>query len=769
MVRTHLWPHRLARVVLGLSCAAYCSSGFAQFRRGFQGRVRQSTPAVPCVTVVRQNAVAGVSESVLMLTDEISVDRGCRVSLSLDEPGREIPLGRWSYLQLVAAIQRPNENSRSVIQLSQLPREIFFRRTSHSHPESVLLSRCVDSLATDAVQTQIHDRDQYCDGTLSIAADARSCPAQLSLQDTVLLSSQQSLSLCRDDRPLGSLEIFASSGRPDDRAQLSIGHVETNTAGTPLQRALRELQNSTEIPVWFSLATSHGMLVLEPTSSLSAASNVLNELRVASASQQLIVATGDRVIGHGVFTNEGQFLRLQDRVWADDLQREYGPVARVFAPLAQDAIRAVQGVKLCIPTQYSAPTLARAPLGRRLDRRDLCVPIRLAHDTPTRLRQSLGITQVLVTQHHRQMTTTGAVVSGATRTSREVLLEQMNQARQTSVLSVGDTIAVTGPRDELYICSENGACAPVGPQGHTMTQSGVTELRRAPTQQDAESAQAMAVARWIVLNPWRDWVMDGLVTSRESVPGPLWEQLRHDDGETFSYERRVSALDSHVAWSAGAVALRQHWSAQLQTVLTTDVPALTGVAPSLGARSQSALAVVFSRSEQCPATEHERVDPNALLPATVFYGHLQRQDDSRWCIASVKFRVRYRRVFATSGLTSFGYLGDPRIAWFSPWVQWGAVGMIVPAVFARVSLGPWSAAELSLSAIAGASVSPSLMSPSSLSVTGPALTGDIRFGVITFGGSLFVPQLLGVTPVQVRFEPFVSLDLGSLYELVGGR
>lgn len=749
----------------------------------------QNTRQNPCVTVVRRSPVPSIPESVVMLNDELSLSPGCRVALSMDDPGRELPQGPWSYLQLVAELRQTGTAS---LEYAHLPRELFFHRpgtrpsasvrggrrglrAGASDRESVLLSRCVDLLASNAIRAQIIDRDRYCDGAVWVSADPQSCPAQLWLHDVALRDSTQSVGLCQNDVPMRELAIYAGSGRANDPVRVSLGHLETSTAGTPLQRELRTQQNTNQTPIWFSLGAAHGMLVLEPTPSLSQAPELLSELRVASLSRQLLVAVGDRVMGPAVFTDEGRYLRLQDRIWTEDLQREYGSVGRVFAPLVHEAVRAVEQVKLCIPSHYSEPTLARAPLGRRLDRRDLCVPIRLAHENTTQLRAQLGPTQVVVTQQRRLITVRGMQNTGHTRTARHTLLEGGDnnataQVRQLEVLSVGDRISVTQTRNELYICSENGTCEPLPPGGYSLARAGVVELRRAPSVREAESAQSLALARWVVVDPWRDWVMHGLVTDGSLSAGPLWEQLRHDDDSTFSFERRVSALDSRVALSAGAVALRQHWTQGAQNVLTSDIPTLTGAGPErLGARSQSSLAVVFTRSPECPSSMHEWIDPQALSPATVFYGHLQRQDGSQWCLATTRFRVRYRRVFATSGLSSFGYLGDPRLAWFTPWRDGGAVGLIVPALFARVSLNSMFAAELSLSANVGVNLSANAAMTSVFSVTGPAVTADIRYGVITLGASLFVPQVLGVNPVRVTLEPFVSLDLGSIYELAGGR
>jgi hypothetical protein len=151
----------------------------------------------------------------------------------------------------------------------------------------------------------------------------------------------------------------------------------------------------------------------------------------------------------------------------------------------------------------------------------------------------------------------------------------------------------------------------------------------------------------------------------------------------------------------------------------------------------------------------------------VFYAFLaQDQGPSRRlaCLARVRFRVRPRRTLAAAGPLTVGVLGDPHLAWFSPWESWGAVGAIVPAIYARASVGAWLSTELSVAGVAG-------FAPGrgAIDVVGPALVFDVRAAVLTVGAALFVPRLSSDRGPAFSLAPFVALDVGSIYELAGGR
>lgn len=721
------------------------------------------------MTIVRQRLGGPSIDSVVSLADTLQIAPGCSVASSLDSPHEQISPGQWSYLQLVAVARGANPRAALTLELSEVPRELYFFGANARLRGAVLLSRCVDNLLTETVQSRIEDGPSYCDGVVSITVVASQCAAELGLAQVGPLAEQQRVSLCREGVAIGAMPVWAGSGASTDQVRVTLGTVDTNTAGTPLQRALRAQQSALHSPRWFALTHQRGAWVFEPTAALGALGPVLSELRVASAAQELMVAIDDRVVGVATFTDQGRFLRLQDAIWTEYLQHKFGSIGRVLSPNLREATTAVERVKLCLSAQYNrpGPTLARERRRTAIAPTDLCVPLRLAQQNVIRTQASLAHTMVTITQHQQRMTVRAPVMTSVERTVRDGLdtFGLQGSGRMRTILSIGDHIDVSETPGDLYLCGETGVCRPLSSQGQTLTVAGLIELRRAPSQQIAETVQSATLARWVVIDPWRDWVMHGLLAHPSTSQGPVWEQLRHDDDETFAFERRVSGLDSRIALTEGAAALSRHLAPDNTISLTEELAVQTGDQPNhLGFRSQNALAVVFARTPHCPLVSGERVDPNALLPATEFFAFLQLQDGSGWCLASAKFRVRYRRTLAQASTLALGYLAEPHIAWFSPWNQWGAVGMILPALYSRVSLGPWLATELSVGVVSGVN-----LSPTAISVTGPVLTAHVRAGVLSVGAALLIPQVLGVNAPRVTLEPFVSIDLGAAYELVGGR
>lgn len=309
----------------------------------------------------------------------------------------------------------------------------------------------------------------------------------------------------------------------------------------------------------------------------------------------------------------------------------------------------------------------------------------------------------------------------------------------------------------------------------TLDESGLYELRAAPSLDLARTAQATTLARWTAIDVLHDWLPVGLVTSRETLPGPLWMQLARDDDETFAWERRTHTLSSRMVFSERSVAVyaRARAEAGAESVLTSDVPVLSSDTRRAGAPSGSALTVVLSRDERCPdvramdARATATVEPDSLAPGSVFYAFLaQDHGPSRRlaCVARARFRVRPRRTVAAVGPLTVGVLGDPRLAWFAPWENWGAVGAIVPAIYTRASAGPWFSTELSIAAVSG-------FAPSrgAIDVVGPALVIDVRAAVLTVGAAMFTPRLSTDRGPAFSLSPFVALDVGSIYELAGGR
>jgi hypothetical protein len=757
----------------------------------------------PCLSILRRAAVAGALDGVASLVDDVVLEPGCEVALRQDAP-QWTPLGPGarSFLALVAEAQGLSPAAPRTFALVDLPHAVYARRSAATPTATsarprparrgrsaalsgapgqsfVLLSRCVDSLGQrPSLDARVLPAAHACEGPLEVRATASAnCPAHLRVGGVHLDGpAPRPLEACADG-VAATYSIDAGSGR--DPLRIIVGMVLARDATTPLQQHFRSLDAAPRegdppvAPLWTPRLQS-GLWGF--TSNPLAASGLRAELRAAAAADELVFARGARALGTVIVTGASEqehVARVPDAVFREGLRSKYGPAGESLAPTVREARDALAALRVCIPGRYNARP---APIARVSDR-DACAPLAriLADDSADTIARAMPSRRLWAERTLWRVTARGLEPIERSRTTPVLLDAARTNEALPWVLSTGDRIGVEGDPRSLYVCGESG-CAPLGETGSSaLERAGLYELRAAPSPALAATAQATTLARWVAIDPLRDWLPVGLVTSRDTLPGPLWMQLARDDDETFAWERRTHSLSSRVVLTERAVAVRSRarGEATADNVLTSDLPVLASDTRRAGAPSSSALTVVLSRDERCPDTRASdaramaTIEPDSLAPASVFYVFLaedQGPDRPLACIARARFRVRPRRALASAGPVVVGALGDPRVAWFSPWESWGSVGLIAPALYARVSAGPWISTEISLSAVAG-------FAPSrgAVDVVGPAVVLDVRAAFVTLGAAMFVPRIASDRAPAFSVAPFVALDVGSIYELAGGR
>lgn len=751
--------------------------------------------AAPCLSIQRRATVAGALDGVATLVDDVVVEPGCEVALRQDSSRwTRVEPGPRSFVALVADVQGIARSEPRAFDLNELPHAVYARRVESAAPRTsarrargraaaltdragqsfVLLSRCVDTLGQrPSIDARVLPAAHACEGPLEVRASAESaarCPAHIEAEGRAIAPSAQ-LAACRDARP-ASYELTAGSGH--DPLRIRIGTISARDAATPLQQHFRSLNSdsSTAVPIVLARAPE-GLwgLGFDPRTP----AGLRAELRAAAAAEELIFARAERSLGAVILTGESEdesVARVPEAVFREAMARAYGDAGLSLAPTIREARAAMRDLRVCLPGRYSVRPSAMA----RVRESDACAPLaRVMSEDTSALDRDIPVRRLWAERTLWRMSAHGADPLERARTESVALRASESPAALSWVLATGDRVGVEGDPRGLFLCGERG-CEPLDDRGQqALAHAGLYELRAAPDRALASTAQATTLARWVVIDPLHDWLPTGLVTSRETLPGPLWLQLAHDDSETYAWERRTHSLASSIAWTERAVSVRARARSEgsAQTVLTRDVAVLTSDPRRAGAPSSSALTVVLSRDPRCPdlrasdARAQAVSEPDALPPSAVFYAFLaedQGPDRPLACIARARFRVRPRRTVAAAGPVTVGVLGDPRLAWFSPWENWGAVGAVIPAIYTRASAGPWLSTELSLSAVAG-------FAPGrgAIDVVGPALVLDVRAAVLTLGVAMFAPRLSSDRAPQFNVSPFVAIDVGTIYELAGGR
>ncbi|MDP3277527.1 MAG: hypothetical protein Q8Q09_20240 [Deltaproteobacteria bacterium] len=755
-----------------VSWLAWTPSAQAQRRRGQASAV---SPAISCFTIERAQPVPGVADSVIFLADRVRVDPRCELALSPDAStwrgSAPEDTGRArSFLHWLERLGVP-----TAVPLRALPRTLYARAHSERHGQDdalgwqvILLSHCVDTLlspSTLVVHTAVGAT--RCEDALQVRAQTAQCPAPLLLHDQRVDSAQVTVTLpCRGE-PSRPLELVSRS--EDSAMVVRMGSVSAQAQQTALQQWFADAQVSHDPRALWSLAHDRGAIALRVVREVSA--NLLDELRLASASGQLVIARGEAIVGPVRFAGEAPTARVVDDVFSALLRRHYGGVGAGLSPTMREAREALLGLSLCLPSRYEASVRPAAVLSAT----HRCVA----------LERTLGSTgeRALVVRA-RVVRAQWAVSPRGAEPSAWDAAESLDLAGGQSVaqrvLAVGDRVAVernSPDHLQLFVCDERGCRA--GLSGWTLRVHGVTELRAAPDLATAQSVQALTLARWVVIDPWTDWAPIGMQGHARWERGPVWAQLAQESAETFAYIRRENTGDSRVLFGERAARLWGHAYAQgaVSRVLSEDL-ALGEGATGGGQHARSVLGVRVTEDAACPSEAEgalrgqRAVRPEGLAPNAYFYAHLVqlgRPDEPVRCLARAAFRVWPQRVLAVRGPLLTGVLGGLQGMGSQALVGsrsgWG-VGLLLPLVYERARVSPWIEGEVSLGLSASYVIERSV-----LDRMGPVLAAQMRFAWLTVGVLTHWPTISSDRGVDasVSVSAYAGLDLGAMLDHWRGR
>jgi hypothetical protein len=766
--------------------------------RGSAWGQRRAILAGDCVRGVREGGGRRSGATVgtpVSLDQEIEVGEGCAARL----PGgdwRGLAPGWRSFLQLAAeAGQAPRGGGWS---REAVPYVLELARCGRSSPrgaeglrcariQRLNLSSCVRWLGVESVLLAevAGSQDGGARASLPIRLRRRHeevCRGEVRVGTTILAGDGREL-VTDAGQPL---EVsIGLTGGDASAPRLLLGTISARVVRTELQRRFdtaRVRGEGEASPLW-TLRAPGGLWGLAPHESLGAVA--VDELQVAADAGWLTLSRGDSSRGDSsrgdssrgdssrgdssrggiVFEGEGRSAlgRVPDALFAEALAARFGEPGTALAPTASEAREALAQAKACLPGRYEAGSAQTCVDFLHTISSDLSALGRDSIERTLRLERTLW-----------RVTARGPEARGPEATERARVGGVEGPALLPWVASVGDRIAIEGDARGLFVCDEQGCGSLAARATVALARPGLHELREAPDPERARTASARTLARWVVIDPWGGWAPVGLWGEADEGRAP-WAQVARDDEGTFAFERRVHAMTSRLSVSARSVAVWSRARAEGATtsVLSGDVGLIASDARAAGAPSASALVLVLSREESCPEASARAVragaliEPDALPPGSVFHVLLAQDrgpERPLACLATARLRVRPRRALAAAGPVVLGVLGDPRLAWLSPWDHGGALAVMVPAVYLRATAGPWLATELSL--VGSMGFAPVRVAIDAL---GPAAVLDARAGVVTAGVAMFAPRWSSDRAPQFNISPFVSLDVGALYELAGGR
>ncbi|MCB9656104.1 MAG: hypothetical protein H6726_00530 [Sandaracinaceae bacterium] len=320
-----------------------------------------------------------------------------------------------------------------------------------------------------------------------------------------------------------------------------------------------------------------------------------------------------------------------------------------------------------------------------------------------------------------------------------------------------------------------------GPAPITL-QRGFYELRLASSG-GCRGASGLSAGRIAVLDPAQDWAPVGLTRDPDGETGdavPGWRGVRRDDPATFAFRHHEDDLRFRIAVPEGIASSWNDPRSGRQSVLSDQAPLVGVETGDYGHAGVSAFAVAVTSGGRCPVDEEGQVRSGALIESAAelrvdqkIYAHLVLREAGRSrCVARAALRVWQARVVAHAVGSErwhgrLGILGDPRLGVFfskpDPW----AVGLVVPLVHFDMQFNHGFDLEFSVPFIA------SIAADGHASRIGPAFMVGLDWGLPSRAQNLFTVGFLvhpnWPHPDDQAYSFFFGLNLGGLYELIGGR
>jgi hypothetical protein len=610
--------------------------------------------------------------------------------------------------------------------------------------------------------------------------------------------------------PPGGFAVYAArSTATDDTPGLLVGRVQHFDPYTALRRAFTTATSPSPWlrPTW----NSRGEFVFARDRVLRDR-DLWNELVTASDGDALWLAEtpentppgeSPRVLGHVPVAASGDGLVLPEGYVQRAMSDRYGREGSALVPTLDewDALR--RRLQVCVVDRYAS---AHAPPPERLPSSASCVRLaRVAATVSTLPAQATTAPprEVCIHRNTWDLTATGILRTGALEDACIPLPSMPSPVAAAPltrlVVTVGDRIALRGADEyNLFACVDN-QCRVLheGPpeRGARLWRAGFVEVRRAPSLEAATSAEGVTLARFVVIDPARDWHPVGLYAGRtipdaptRDVPasddtpdtrrpedrGGAWRTLDHDEPEVFAYIRRRHAMHFRVSVPAAASAV---WnSPDAPTALTNALPIVGGLRGTIPSPADPALVVLLTRDGRCPGVHASNtlsqapLDPDALLIDQTFYAHLARArtaDAPFECLARAAFRVRQRRTVSPIPRVQMGLLGDTWMTWF--YADPMALGAALPVVYAHARLPYGFGVDVALDLTASVTFDSADISRAGAGVALAAVWGPLRYAPRVIALGLMIHIATETAPQSPVVSPYVGLNLATLLDLAGGR
>lgn len=455
---------------------------------------------------------------------------------------------------------------------------------------------------------------------------------------------------------------------------------------------------------------------------------------------------------------------LEDRIELDGgqiarfMNNRYGAEGASLVPAATEWTALLEDVSVCMVSSHGVhrPTVQAKGLGSlaALDLIARTTPaVRFCVDEPRVSVRPDGVTEL---DRSQRCMTTG---DGA-----------------TLLTTAGATVAEL-PAETILCHGEDS----VAGQPITLAR-GFYELRLASSG-GCRGATGLSAGRIAVLDPAHDWAPVGFTRDADGETGdtvPAWQGVRRDDPATFAFRRSDDELRFRVASPEGIASSWNDPRSQRRTVLSDQAPVLGGETGDYGHAGESAFAVALTSSGSCPVGEDGQVNASALIPSAAelrvdqkLFAHLLlREAGAARCVARAALRVWPSRIVAHAVGSErwhgrLGILGDPRLGVFfsqpDPW----AIGVVLPLVHFDMHFNYGFDLEFSVPFIA------SIAADGHSSRIGPAFMVGLDWGLPSRAQNLFTVGFLvhpnWPHPDDQVYSFFLGLNLGGLYDLIGGR
>lgn len=561
---------------------------------------------------------------------------------------------------------------------------------------------------------------------------------------------------------------------------------------------------------WLRADWSRGSLRVVPVApALDGAGLVWSELVAAAAAQAVLVAGPDARRGAPVYSLpmdvDGASAMVPDAAVQAAMRARYGMQGDAMAPSRGDWRRVFGSLRVCHRGAY-APDAQRSAHALPGELAAMaCVPVAQVTSNLADEAEPLGAITL-----ERRLDVLGR---GA-----EVTVAQSDEATRESValdvdgpvrfVTQGDVLRAPAslPRGRaLSLCRVAEGAPDAHPvavragEAHTFAEgdAGLWQLVLRPEGEPGCARQDLAVARLAVIDARRGWIPVGLHEHGEMDLRDPWRALETSGDDTFSFHVRSGLPEFRVRTTADVAAAVNAWMpAQAEgdpdpaPRLGREVPVRLRAEPPARSIGASALVVLLSEGEGCPADEGALLPNLRALPSeSTFHAFLATErvgaEGPRFtCLARARLRavpplvhrggdagplyLRWGLPGSVSARAQYEVVGDCDGA------RCLSLGFALPLVYARISPNPrsvsWLGVELSIPLVLSASPGDGRALHTGLGLDAAITVGPRILPRLVSVGVLLQPTVLGVGPAGsqsgVGLAPYLGVNLSSVFDAI---